>query len=217
MTKNQIISTIRNQLKNEFYNEPTGHDWWHIDRVYKLSLIVSKQINKPIDLFVIKLGALLHDIADWKFNGGNSEKGPQKAKKILESMSIDQNIIKKVTEIVKEISYKGAGVETPMTSLEGKIVQDADRLDALGAIGIARTFAYGGKAGRPIYDPRIKPLLHQTFEEYKKNQSHSLNHFYEKLFLLYERLNTKEAKSIGRYRMLYMKKFVKQFLDEWNV
>lgn len=168
------------------------------------------------DEFVVELAALLHDIADWKFHGGDENAGPDKARRWLESQHVDEPTIERVCQIIKTVSYKGAGVSTPMKTSEGMIVQDADRLDALGAIGIARTFAYGGHKGRAIYDPNEPPQMHETFEQYKNSQGHTINHFYEKLLLLKDRLNTQTAKKIAAARHKYMEDFLSQFFAEWE-
>lgn len=217
MSNTKVISTIKKRLKREFLNEPTGHDWWHIYRVYKLSLQIIEEVNQPVNKFIVELAALLHDVDDWKFSDDSQQEDSNKARDILVSLEINPETINEVLKIIKEISFKGANVETPMSSLGGMIVQDADRLDALGAIGIARTFAYGGKSGRPIYDPDIPPSMHNSFSEYKNNKTHSLNHFYEKLFLLQDRLNTEAGKKIGEARTKFMQEYVKQFLLEWNL
>jgi uncharacterized protein len=165
---------------------------------------------------VAELAALLHDIADWKFHGGDLDAGPRVATEWLQSLGEQPETIEKVASIIKEVSYKGAGVKTTPQSIEGKVVQDADRLDALGAIGIARTFAYGGKFERPMYDPDQPPVMHQTFEEYKNSRGCTLNHFYEKILLLKERLNTDSARALAEERHKYVEEFVERFLLEWE-
>lgn len=214
--QNEILNYVKDLLKKKFLNESTGHDWWHIVRVFNNANYLSSQITEPHDKFVVQLGALLHDVADWKFHEGNEDEGPKQAALILKELEVESEVIKKVQQIIKEISFKGAHVQTKMSSLEGEIVQDADRLDALGAVGIARTFAYGGKSGKPLHDPDLKPVLHADFESYKKNQTTPINHFYEKLLLLKDRMNTKRAKKIAEKRHQYMEKFLEQFFAEWE-
>lgn len=207
----QTIQFVRLKLEGE----GSGHDWWHIHRVYVMALRIAQQ-EPEVDLFVVALGALLHDIADYKFHDGDEAVGPRVAGRWLEQCGVEQKIIESIQEIIKTISFKGAKVATPMRTLEGKIVQDADRLDALGAIGIARCFAYGGSKGNLLYDPEIKPVMHDSFELYKKSKTTSINHFYEKLFLLKDLMNTQAAKEIAQVRHDRMKQFVEDFLAEWD-
>jgi len=192
----EIIKKTEKYVEKTLKNDGTGHDWWHIHRVRKTSLELGQK--EKANLFIVELAALLHDIADWKFFGGDDTKGAQTARKWLQKFNLEENTINHVCNIIKEISFKGAGVKTKMTTIEGQIVQDADRLDAIGAIGIARTFAYGGNKNREIYNPEIKPQFHQSFEEYKKSQGTSLNHFYEKLLLLKNLMNTKTGRKINK-------------------
>ena len=208
------ITSIREAIKKEFDQEATGHDWYHIERVTKLALQISATEGGNKE--VIELAGLLHDISDHKFNGGDFEKGGIEAERIMREYSVDESVVQQVIHIVNNISYKGANVENKITSLEGKIVQDADRIDALGAIGIARTFAYGGHKGHPIYDPKIEPQLHETPEEYQKT-THTINHFYEKLLLLKDRMNTETGKKMASERHAFMQGFLNQFYAEWNV
>jgi len=210
----EIIRKTAEYVRATLEGEASGHDWWHAYRVWKVAQTIGKQ--EGADLFVVELAALLHDIADWKFHDGDETVGPQKARTWLTSLHVQKDIIDHVCEIIETVSFKGAGVATPMRTLEGKVVQDADRLDAIGAIGIGRCFAFGGSKGRLMYDPQQKVLLHESAESYKKNDSTSLNHFYEKLFLVKDRINTKTARDIAQQRHEYMKVFVKRFLDEWN-
>ena len=167
-------------------------------------------------MLIVELSALLHDIADWKFHDGDDSKGPKLAEQFLLENQVERGVIAPVIEIVASISYKGAGVATPMRTLEGKVVQDADRLDAIGAMGIARTFAYGGHKNRLIYHPDEKPVMHQSFEDYKKNTGHTINHFYEKLLLLKDRMNTASAKRIAEGRHEFMQMYLNQFYEEWD-
>ncbi|HDD46278.1 MAG TPA: HD domain-containing protein [Candidatus Aenigmarchaeota archaeon] len=212
--KESIIEQTAEFVKRRLEKEATGHDWWHAYRVWKLSLRIAEE-EENVDLFVIQLAALLHDIADWKFCKGD-DAGAGLAKKWLEKLGLSEDVISHVCEIIKNISFKGARVKTQMKTKEGMIVQDADRLDALGAIGIARCFATGAKLNREIYNPKIKPKLHKTFEEYKKAESTSINHFYEKLLLLKDLMNTKAAKRIAEERHNFMEQFLERFFREWE-
>lgn len=212
----KIIDDVKSQLKEKFKDEPSGHDWWHIHRVYSTACVIAEETKTTHDRFVVELGALLHDIADWKFHDGDESEGPRQAELILSKLEVLPEVIKKVQTIIKEISFKGAKVATPMSTLEGEIVQDADRLDALGAVGIARTFAYGGKAGRPMHDPETISEQHASFDDYKKSNSSSISHFYEKLLLLQDRMNTPAAKTIAKKRHAYMQQFLEQFYAEWD-
>jgi uncharacterized protein len=215
MGSDQVIVRTRKFIEDKFSGEGSGHDWWHIYRVWKLSVHICEN-EKAADKFVVELGALLHDIADWKFHKGDLNAGPKAATKWLVSLNVNEKVIKQVTDIVGNVNYKGAGVKPSMNSLEGQIVSDADKLDAMGAIGIARAFAYGGSTNQPIYDPSIKPILHKTFEEYKKNKSHSINHFYEKLLLLQDHLYTPFAKDIALQRHRFMEDYLEEFYKEWE-
>lgn len=215
MEKEEIIPAIVNLIQVKFKDEPSGHDWWHIYRVWKTSLKIAEK--EQANRFVIELAALLHDIADWKFHEGDEKAGGKEARKILKRFNIDEALVDHVVEIVDSVSYKGAGVETKMRTIEGQIVQDADRLDAIGAIGIARTFAYGGSKNRCMYNPEVSPELHENFDAYKASKSHTINHFHEKLLLLKDRMNTITGKRMAEERHCYMETFLAQFHKEWNV
>jgi uncharacterized protein len=210
----EIIQKTAAHVRQILEGEGSGHDWWHIHRVHHTALRIAKE--EGADTFIVQLAALLHDIADWKFHGGDETAGPKAARAWLESLGVDEAAISHVTGIIKDISFKGAGVQTAMRTKEGMIVQDADRLDAIGAIGIARTFAYGGHKNREMYNPGQKPVMHQSFEDYKKNQSHTINHFYEKLLLLKNRMNTATAKRIAESRHAVMERYLEQFYKEWD-
>jgi uncharacterized protein len=201
-------------VKEKLGEDSTGHDYFHIMRVRALAVRLA--IEEGADAYVVELAALLHDIADWKFHDGDLNAGPKVATEWLQSLDEKPETVEKVAAIIKEVSYKGAGVKTTPASIEGKVVQDADRLDALGAIGIARTFAYGGKFERPMYDPDQPPVMHQTFEQYKNSRGTTLNHFYEKILLLKERLNTDAARALADERHKYVEDFVERFLSEWE-
>ena len=209
-----IVQKIADEVKSKFEGEGSGHDWWHILRVWN----IAKHIvgNESADDFIVELGALLHDIADWKFCDGDDTVGPKVARQILEKYSVSAEVTQRVCDIIATISFKGAGVKTNMKTLEGEIVQDADRLDAIGAIGIARTFTYGGYKGRPMHDPSQKPSLHQSKKDYYKNESPTINHFYEKLLLLKDRMNTKTAKVLAEDRHQFMEDYLNRFFQEWN-
>lgn len=180
---------------------------------------MAKKIGKEegADLFVVELASLLHDIADWKFqDGGDDSVGAMIAKEWLEKFNVDSKIISHICDIIVGVSFKGAGVEDKLNSIEGKVVQDADRLDAMGAMGISRCFAYGGSKSREIYNPEKKPHMHKSFEEYKKSDSPSINHFYEKLLLLKDRMNTKTGKLIAKERHEFMESYLGRFFKEWE-
>lgn len=214
MQENTLIKHIEAYVKNQFSGEATGHDWYHIDRVRNNAMQI--QAKESGNKEVIELAALLHDISDYKFNGGDDKKGGELAKELILQFNGSLQIAQQIQIIVDSISFKGALVEDTTTSLEAKIVQDADRLDAIGAIGIARTFAYGGHVGNPIYDPEIKPQLHTSFEAYKNSKSTTINHFYEKLLLLERRMHTLTAKEEAKKRILHMNHFLEQFYKEWS-
>ena len=209
-----IISKTCKFVESKLAGDGSGHDWWHIFRVCTLAKKIAAEEKAQLE--IVELSALLHDIADWKFHGGDDSIGPTMAQEFLNNNDIDHKLTESVVDIVSTISYKGAGVATPMKTLEGKIVQDADRLDAIGALGIARTFAYGGYKNRLIYHPDEKPVLHQSYTDYKKNEGHTINHFYEKLLLLRERMNTKTGKQIADGRHQFMENFLEQFYREWD-
>lgn len=214
MNEEAILKQTEEYIKNKLSGEGSGHDWWHIYCVWKNAIHIGKDEN--VNLFVVQLAALLHDISDWKFNDGDDDVGPRLAREWLEKMQVEENIISHVCEIIKEMSFKGAGVKTFMRTKEGMVVQDADRLDAIGAIGIARTFAYGGHKGREIYNPNVKPELHDSFEKYKSGTGPTINHFYEKLLLLKDLMNTKTAKKIAEERHRFMEQFLDRFYKEWE-
>lgn len=201
-------------VKQKLENAEGGHDWFHIERVYKNALSIAD--GEVCDITVVKLGALLHDIADSKFHDGDETVGPKTAREFLASNDVDDVTIQHVINIIENISFKGGNSEKLFSSVELDIVQDADRLDAIGAIGIARTFNYGGFKNRPLYNPNIAPNLHMSKEEYKNNEAPTLNHFYEKLLLLKDKMNTETGKQIAQERHLFMEKFLSQFYAEWD-
>jgi len=213
-TKNIIKSTIA-FVKKTLADAEGGHDWFHIERVYKNSLLIAK--NESVDEFVVALGALLHDIADSKFYDGDETVGPKLARDFLFKHNVDSAIIEHVIQIIENISFKSSlEGATQFKSAELNVVQDADRLDAIGAIGIARTFNYGGFKNRAIYNPEISPNLNMTKTEYKASRAPTINHFYEKLLLLKDKMNTKTGKHLAEKRHEFMQLYLKQFFDEWN-
>jgi uncharacterized protein len=214
MNKQNIIEKTIEFVKDNLADAEGGHDWWHIYRVWQLSKHIAK--NETADLFVVELGALLHDIADSKFYNGDETIGPKKAEEFLKSLNVEQNIIKHIVDIIENISFKGGKHAQKFKSIELDIIQDADRLDAIGAIGIARTFNYGGYKNHLLYDPNIKPNLNMTKEEYKKAQTPTINHFYEKLLLLKEKMNTKTGKEIAENRHKFMEQYLDEFYKEWE-
>ena len=212
MTKKEIIKKTEEFVKNKMKGDP-GHDWSHVNRVRKLALHIGKK--EKVDLFVVELAALLHDIADYKFNNWDNNLGSKVTENWLNKLKVDKKIIKHISYILKEIAFKGAKVKYTMKTLEGKIVQDADKLDAMGAIGIARTFSYGGHFSVPMYLPDKKPVMHTSFAQYKKHSA-TINHFYEKLLLLKNRMHTKTAKQVATRRHKFMEFYLKEFFKEWK-
>ncbi|NBR15487.1 MAG: HD domain-containing protein [Crocinitomicaceae bacterium] len=201
-------------VKEKLENAEGGHDWFHIERVYKNSLLIAKE--EDCDIMVVKLGALLHDIADSKFHDGDESVGPKTARTFLERENISEEIIVHVINIIENISFKGGNFEKKFNSKELEIVQDADRLDAIGAIGIARCFNYGGFKNRALYNPEISPNLSMSKEEYKNSNAPTLNHFYEKLLLLKDKMNTSSGQKIAEARHHYMENYLSQFYAEWE-
>lgn len=202
-------------VKKQLENAEGGHDWFHIERVYKNALLIAQE-EDDCDLTIVKLAALLHDIADSKFHNGDEQVGPKMARTFLESQGVSEEIIAHVIAIIENISFKGGNFEKQFSSKELDIVQDADRLDAIGAIGIARTFNYGGFKNRPLYNPAVQPNLNMNKEEYKNNNAPTINHFYEKLLLLKDKMNTETGKQIAEKRHAYMVSFLSQFYAEWE-
>jgi len=211
MNISEIIQKTGQFVESEFRTEGSGHDWFHIDRVRKMALLIGE--TEDCDLFVVEMAALLHDLDDWKLT---TKTDSSKSEKWLDFIELDSEVASHILEIIEEVSFKGAGTDTPVKSIEAAIVQDADRLDAIGAIGIARTFAYGGHKSRLIYDPSINPVMHNDFQEYKNSSAPTINHFYEKLLLLKDRMNTKTAKIIAEQRHQFMSDFLVQFYEEWE-
>ena len=215
MTNSEIIEKTISFVKEALTNAEGGHDWFHTQRVFNSALFIAKD-EKKADPLVVGLGALLHDIADSKFHDGNEEVGPVMARGFLEELGVDKKIIDHVVMIIENISFKGGNFDQKFRSAELDIIQDADRLDAIGAIGIARCFNYGGFKNRPLYDPDIPPQLNMSKDEYKKSQSPTINHFYEKLLLLKDRMNTVTGKKLAEKRHAFMEEYLEQFYGEWE-
>jgi uncharacterized protein len=214
MSTTNLIETTIQFVKATLAQAEGGHDWFHIERVYKNAVLIAASEN--CDLEIVQLGALLHDIADSKFHDGDETIGPRTARTFLESEKVAPATIDHVIAIIENISFKGGKVERQFSSIELDIVQDADRLDAIGAIGIARTFNYGGFKNRALYNPEIAPNLTMTKDEYKNNEAPTINHFYEKLLLLKDKMNTQTGKQIAQDRHRYMEDFLEQFYAEWE-
>lgn len=213
MSLADFIDRTANHVQTALSGDGTGHDWWHVYRVWNMVRRIGQA--EKADLLIVELAALLHDIADWKLHEGDSSVGPKVAKDWLDSLDVDPSISEHVCQIIANISFKGAAVEQPPLSLEGQVVQDADRLDAMGAIGIARAFAYGGAKGRAIYDPVVRPTEHRTAEAYLKGGT-TINHFYEKLLLLKDRMNTATGKALAQERHQFMEEYLRRFGEEWE-
>lgn len=214
VSKDQIVNKTAEYIRARLTGEGSGHDWWHVYRVWKTAVGIGE--HERVDMFVVELAALLHDIADWKFHEGNEAIGPQLAREWLQGLSVDESVVAHVCQIIADVSFKGAGVTTNMKSVEGMVVQDADRLDAIGAIGIARTFAYGGSKDREMYNPECKPEQHDSFEQYKNSTGSTVNHFYEKLLLLKGLMNTTTARQLAERRHRVMEDYLEEFFLEWE-
>lgn len=213
MIKHNIIESIRSLAKEKLGGDTSGHDWWHVQRVEKLAVEIAKKENA--DQFIVQCAALLHDVCDHKICK-DQEECFEELKNLLHSFQLAEPIIEQIIFISKNVSFKGAKIADTKMPIEGKVVMDADRLDAMGAIGIARAFTYGGSRERTMYDPELKPVFHQSFEEYKNSQNTTVNHFYEKLLLLKERIHTETAKQMAMARHKYMEDFLIRFYNEWN-
>lgn len=210
----QVIAATVNFVKTELQGAEGGHDWWHIYRVWQQAKHIAAA--ETADVLVVELGALLHDIADSKFHNGNEDIGPAKAVAFLETLEVPAAVIAQVENIIRHISFKGGNHNQTFFSPELAIVQDADRLDAIGAIGIARAFNYGGFKNRPLYDPAVKPNMQMTKEEYKSSTAPTITHFYEKLLLLKDRMNTATGKKLAEERHAFMELFLERFYKEWE-
>ena len=214
MNKEAIISQTVDHVKQTLIGAEGGHDWWHIHRVWKTAQHIAAA--EKADEGVVSLGALLHDIADSKFHNGDETIGPRVAREWLQSLQVEEAVIAHVENIITHISFKGGNHQQPFKSKELDIVQDADRLDAIGAIGIARAFSYGGFKNRLLYDPTVPTNLTMSKEEYKNNSAPTINHFYEKLLLLKDRMNTETGKQMALQRHAFMESYLKQFYGEWD-
>lgn len=215
MSNNNIIEATKNYVRATLKDAEGGHDWFHTLRVYNNSILISKGEN--VDTLVVALGALLHDIADSKFHNGDDTIGPKMAREFLFKHNVDSLVIEHVIKIIENISFnKSLEKGENFTSAELSVVQDADRLDAIGAIGIARCFNYGGFKNRKLFDPSIKPNLNMTKEEYKNSTAPTINHFYEKLLLLSDKMNTKTGRRIAKQRHQFMENYLDQFYAEWD-
>ena len=214
MNKPLIIRRTTDFVKHTLKDAEGGHDWFHIQRVLNNAKLIAK--GEHVDDFIVILGSLLHDIADSKFYNGDETIGPKKATEFLMAQNIDSVVIEHVVQIIKNISFKGGNVDSTFTSIELDIVQDADRLDAIGAIGIARCFNYGGFKNREIFNPKIQPKLNMTKEEYKNSNAPSINHFYEKLLLLKDKMNTKTGRRLATKRHQFMEQYLEKFYAEWD-
>lgn len=215
MTKQELVEATKVFVKQQLENAEGGHDWFHTIRVFNNAKLIAKGEN--VDDLVVALGALLHDIADSKFHDGDETIGPRVAREFLFEHNVDSSVIEHVVKIIENISFnKSLEAGEKFISLELQVVQDADRLDAIGAIGIARCFNYGGFKNRKMFDPDIQPNLNMTKEEYKKSKAPTINHFYEKLLLLKDKMNTKTGKRIAKERHKYMEEFLDQFYSEWD-
>lgn len=215
MSESEIIRKTKDFSRQQLKDEEGGHDWFHTLRVYNNALQIAK--GEDADSLVVALGALLHDIAESKFNDGDETLGPKVAREFLFSINIDSEIIEHVVKIIENISFKNTfDARQKFHSKELEIIQDADRLDAIGAIGIARCFNYGGYKNRKLFDPSIKPNMNMTKEEYKSSNAPTINHFYEKLLLLKNKMNTISGKRIAEQRHKFMEQFLDQFYAEWD-
>ena len=211
---NFLIQTTIAFVQQELNDAEGGHDWFHVHRVYKNALLISE--NENVNKTIVALGALLHDIADSKFHNGDETIGPKKAKAFLQTQAVSQDTVTHIIKIIENVSFKGGNTLKTFHSKELEVLQDADRLDAIGAIGIARTFNYGGFKNRVIYNPLIKPKLEMTPQEYKASDAPTINHFYEKLLKLKDKMNTSSGKKIAQERHVFMENFLEQFYQEWN-
>jgi len=212
MEHNKLIGATVNFVRDTLRDAEGGHDWWHIHRVWTNAKLINQ--TEKTDQLVVELAALLHDIADSKFHNGDEEIGPRTAGNYLQSMNVDAAVIEHVQQIIRHMSFKASFDKKSFHSPELEVVQDADRLDAIGAIGIARAFTYGGFKGRELYNPEIKPNLSMTKEEYKNTTAPTINHFYEKLLLLKDKMNTPAGKAIAAQRHAFMEDYLKQFFEE---
>jgi uncharacterized protein len=214
LNRDEVLSRTADYVRAELQDDSSGHDWWHVHRVRELAVNLARK--EGADVYVVELAALLHDISDYKLNGGDHEKGPQIAYDWLIKLGESDQCAHAVAHIIASLSFKGSSTRSKMDSIEGMIVQDADRLDAIGAIGIARAFAFGGYAGQLMYEPSLEPQANMTQSEYEKRNGTTVNHFYEKLLLLKARMNTKSARVVAEKRHRVLEQFLEEFFLEWN-
>ncbi len=214
VSPNQIVTETVAYVKRELQHAEGGHDWWHIYRVWQTAQRIAAE--EQVNALVVDLGALLHDIADSKFHNGDEEIGPRKAEVFMQSIGVPDSITDHVVQIIRNVSFKGGKQAATFHSPELAVVQDADRLDALGAIGVARAFNYGGFKNRALYDPTIAPDLHMDKEQYKNSTAPTINHFYEKLLLLKDRMHTATGKRMAESRHQFMEQYLGQFYAEWE-
>ena len=213
MNQDLIRRTV-NFVQNELYSDASGHDWWHVYRVWNVAKVIAAEMGN-VDLMVVELAALLHDISDYKLNGGDHEAGPAIAEKWLASQGIDEAVCSSVADIIRTLGFKN-DMPSDRLSLEAKIIQDSDNLDAIGAIGIARAFAFGGHRGDPIYLPEQEPVEYASRSQYIDRKSSSVNHFYEKLLKLKDNMNTEIARKIAHDRHNFLIKYLDRFFEEWT-
>jgi uncharacterized protein len=215
MSQQKIIDAVEAYIKDRLKNETNGRDWWHVYRVQQMSRRIGEQ-EQHANMFVVELAALLHDLAHWQLSDGDETHGPYQVEAFLCSLSVQQSTINHILQIIRDTKYKGAANKPQLTSIESKIVYDADKLDSLGAMGIAKTFSYGGSTNRPLHNPGVKPTLHQTFEAYRYGDSTSINHFYEKNLLLKDWMQTKTGKAIAVRRHTFLEQYLQEFYAEWE-
>ena len=213
-TRPEILARTEAFVRQRMHGDGSGHDWWHVDRVRRTALRLARE--EGADHHVVELAALLHDVWDHKLHDGDDTIAPREIRRWLEGIGAEAPVIEHVCDIVAGVSFKGAGVATPMRTAEGAVVQDADRLDAIGAVGIARAFAFGGSRGRPLHDPETSPEAHATFDAYRASAGGTTHHFHEKLFLLRDRINTDSARRLAEERHRFMEEYLQRFLAEWN-
>ncbi len=214
MDKDGLVAKTGEYVKGRLEGEASGHDWYHVLRVMRIATHIAQE--EKADLFIVQMAALLHDLDDWKFSEDGEDHGAREAREWLESSEVDAPTADRICRIIEGMSFKGADVPTPMDTIEGKVVQDADRLDAMGAVGIGRAFAYGGRKGREMHNPALKPTFHQSFEEYRASKGTTINHFHEKLLLLKERMNTGTGRKMAQERDAFLRLFLQRFLEEWE-
>jgi len=215
MSKEEVVAKTAEFIKNKFANDSTGHDWWHMYRVWQLAKHIAAG-EKGADMLVVELAVLLHDIADHKLHGGDTEPGAIAARRWLQSLKVDKQTTDHVENIVRHVSFKSADTQNELDTLEGQVVHDADKLDAMGAIGIARVFSFGGANGRLIYDPDQPPLENYNYELAKLKNTSAVHHFYEKLLILKDRMYTKTGKQMAKHRHKFMEDYLEEFYAEWD-